>query len=52
LIEPVVYAPTWLSLPLLLACSWLEAGAIVFGSLLTLLFGEGFGRTEPPKMSR
>ena len=51
-IEPVVAAPTWLALALFSACGSLEAGAILFGSLLALMIGGSVGRTEPRNISR
>ena len=37
---------------LFVACSSREAGAISFGSLLTLMIDESIGRTEPTNTSR
>jgi hypothetical protein len=51
-IEPVIAISAWLALSLFLACGSLEAGAILFGSLLALMIDRGIGRTEPTNMSR
>ena len=49
-IERGVAAPTWLALPLSLACGWLEAATILFNSLLAVMIG--VGKFDPPNMLR
>ena len=51
-VEPVISVPTWLALPLVLACGASEADGILCGSVLVVMVGGGIGRTEPPNISR